>query len=180
MPTLSTFVLISLAIFAFIFFVTGLVQSTKEFKQQPAEDQERARRQFRWSLIALPFVLAGTYLLLLAPPGVIRALPVLLYLLLWGVALWLLWRSYRLGIRQDERLVKSPSGKPLRNAKSLVRTFALANFMLSASFIAILVAIPVLRLPLNVWTQLITVVSSCYTLFAWRLERKNAAPQETP
>jgi len=175
MPTLSSFILISLAVYAFTFFVTRLAQSTKEFKQQPAEDQERARKQFRWSLISLPFVLAGTYLLLLAPPEVIRALPVLLYLLLWGVALWVLWRSYRLGIRRDERLVKSLSGKPLRNAKSLVRAFALANFMLAAGFIAILVAIPALRLPLNVWAQLITIVSSCYTLFAWRQERKNAA-----
>jgi len=175
MPTLSSFILISLAVYAFTFFVTRLAQSTKEFKKQPAEDQERARKQFRWSLIALPFVLAGTYLLLLAPPEVIRALPVLLYLLLWGVALWFLWRSYRLGIRRDERLVKSLSGKPLRNAKSLVRSFALANLMLAAGFIAILVAIPALRLPLNVWAQLITIVSSCYTLFAWRQERKNAA-----
>jgi len=175
MPTLSSFILISVAVYAFVFIVARLAQSTKEFKQQPAEDQERARKQFRWSLIFLPFVLAGTYLLLLAPPEVIRTLPVLLYLLLWGVALWLLWRSYRLGIKRDERLVKSRSGKPLRNAKSLVRVYALANFMLAAGFIAILVAIPTLRLPLNIWAQLITIVSSGYTLFAWRQERKSAA-----
>ncbi|MFT5534312.1 MAG: protein-S-isoprenylcysteine O-methyltransferase Ste14 [Burkholderiaceae bacterium] len=175
MPTLSSFIFISIAVYAFTFFVIRLGQSTKEFKQQPAEDQERARKQCRWSLIALPFVLAGTYFILQAPPAVIRAMPVVLYLLLWGVALWLLWRSYRLGIRRDERLVRSRSGKPLRNAKSLVGTFALANFLLAVGFIAILVAIPAFRLPLNVWTQLITIMSICYTLFAWHQERKNAA-----
>lgn len=174
MPNLLSFILISLAVYAFTFFMTRLAQSTKEFKQQPEEDQERARKQFRWSLIALPFVLAGSYLLRLSPPEVIRALPVLFYLIFWGIALWLLWRSYRLGIRQDERLVKSLSGKPLRNAKSLVRAFALANFMLAAGLIAILIAIPALRLPLNIWAPLITIVSSGYTLFAWRQERKNA------
>lgn len=176
MPTLSSFVLISVAVYALVFIVARLAQSTKVFKQQPAEDQERARKQFRWSLIFLPFGLAGTYLLLLAPPEVIRILPVLLYLLLWGLALWFLWRSYRLGIKHDERLVKSlSSGKPLRNAKSLVRVYALANFMLAAGFIAILVAIPTLRLPLNIWTQLITIVTSGYALFARRQERKSAA-----
>lgn len=99
----------------------------------------------------------------------------LLYLLLWGLALWLLWRSYRLGVRRDERLVKALSGKPLRNAKALVGTFARANFMLAAGYIAILIAIPAFRLPLNSWAPLITVVSSCYTLFMWGQERKNAA-----
>ena len=175
MPTLSSFVLIALCVYAFVFLLTRLAQSSKEFKQQPLADQERARKTFRWSLISLPFFLAGTYLLLLAPPGVIRMLPVLLYLLLWGLALWLLWRSYRLGVRRDERLVKALSGKPLRNAKALVGTFARANFMLAAGYIAILIAIPAFRLPLNSWAPLITVVSSCYTLFMWGQERKNAA-----
>lgn len=174
MPTLSSFVLIALCVYAFVFLLTRLAQSSKEFKQQPPADQERARKTFRWSLISLPVVLAGTYLLLLAPPGVIGMLPVFLYLLLWGLALWLLWRSYRLGVRRDERLVKTLSGKPLRNAKTLVGTFALANFMLAAGYIAILIAIPALRLPLNSWASLITVVSSCYTLFMWGQERKNA------
>ncbi|MDP3227427.1 MAG: hypothetical protein Q8N13_05570 [Acidovorax sp.] len=175
MPTLSSFVLIALGVYAFVFLLLALVQSSKEFKQQPLADQERARKTFRWSLISLPFVLAGTYLLLLAPPEVMRMLPVFIYLLLSGVALWLLWRSYRLGVRRDERLVKSLSGKPLRNAKALVRTFALANFMLAAGYIAILIAIPALRLPLNSWAPLITIMSSCYSLFMWHQERKNAA-----
>lgn len=175
MPTLSSFVLIALGVYAFVFLVTRLAQSSKEFKQQPPADQERARKTFRWTLISLPFVLAGTYLLLLAPPGVVRMLPVFLYFLLAVVALWLFWRSYRLGVRRDERLVKSLSGKPLRNAKALVRKFALANFMLAAGYIAILIAIPALRLPLNSWVPLITIISSCYTIFMWRQERKHAA-----
>ena len=175
MPTLSSFVLIALGVYAFVFLVTRLAQSSKQFKQQPPADQERARKNFRWSLISLPFVLAGMYLLLLAPPGVIRMLPVFLYLLLLGVALWLLWRSYRLGVRRDERLVKSLSGNPLRNAKALVRTFALANFMLAAGYIAILIAIPALRLPLDSWGPLIGIISGCYTIFMSRQERKHAA-----
>lgn len=60
-------------------------------------------------------------------------------------------------------------------AMALVRTFALANFMLAAGFIAILIAIPTLRLTMNSWAPLITIVSSCYTIFMWPQERKHAA-----
>ncbi|MGX5661868.1 hypothetical protein [Diaphorobacter nitroreducens] len=173
MPSTTTFIVIALLVYGFTFAVTRIAFSTKEFKQQPVEDQERARKQLRWSLILSPFFLAGTYFLLVAPPEVVKVLPLVLYLLLWSFAFWILWRSYRLGVRRDTSLVKSMAGKPLRNAESLVVPFSLANLLFAAGIIAILVAIPMLRLQLNTWAPLLTVISSLYSLFVWHHERKN-------
>jgi hypothetical protein len=91
------------------------------------------------------------------------------------MALWLLWRSYRLGIRREVCLVKSATGKPLPNAESLVGTFAVANLLFGVGVIAILVAIPLLRLSFNTWASLLTIVSGFFTLVLWRHEPKRAA-----
>lgn len=175
MPSLSTFMLIALGVYAFVFLLSRMALSTSQFKQQPVEDQEKARKQFRRTLLLLPFVLAGTYLLLLAPPAVSKALPLVLYVLLWAMVVWLLRRSYRLGIRRDTSLVKSTSGKPLRNAESLVGPFAVVNLVLAMGIAAILIAIPVLRIQLAVWAPLVTAVSSLHTLAIAYYERKNRA-----
>jgi hypothetical protein len=175
MPSISMFALIAILVYAFVYAVVKLALSSKEFKSQPMEDQERARKIFRRAFIFLPFVLAGSYLLLLAPPSVVRALPLALYLSLWLFAAWLLWRSFRLGIKRDIRFVKAVSGKPLKDPESLLASFAIANLLLSLGVVAILLAIPILRLPLDLWAPLLSVVSATYAGFTWRVERKNAA-----
>jgi len=175
MPSPTTFLVISLAVYGFLFLLTRVALHSKSFNEQPSEDQQRSRKQFKWSLALFPVVMAGTYLLLGAPASVLRYMPLLIYLLAWFLAIWLLWRSYCLGIRRDVRLVKSLSGKPLPYAASYVTAFAIANLLSALGIMAILVAIPVFRLPFNAWAALFTVVSSTYTLFAWRYERKSAA-----
>jgi sterol desaturase/sphingolipid hydroxylase (fatty acid hydroxylase superfamily) len=172
MSTATIFIGTALVVYAFTFGITRLVLSTKEFKKQPQEDQERARKQLRLALLISPIILIGCYILLISPPEVVGMMPLILYVAMAGFACWILWRSYRLGIRRDERLVKALHGKFLPNTQSIITQFAIANLLLAIGIIALLVAIPVLHINFGSWGALFAAVTSIYGLFVSNQERK--------
>jgi hypothetical protein len=171
MSTATIFVVTALVVYAFTFGVTRFVLSTKDFKKQPLEDQERARKNLRLAFLISPIILIGYYILLLSPPEVVRMILLLLYVAMAGFACWVLWRSYRLGIRRDERVVKALHGKSLPNAQSIVTQFAIANLFLAIGIIALLVAIPILHIDLGSWGAIFGAITSIYGLFVSNQER---------
>ncbi|WP_342130246.1 hypothetical protein [Hydrogenophaga sp. OTU3427] len=171
----STFVPIAAIVYGLMLATIFLITRTASFKKQPLEDQERARKQFRIVQIGLPISLVAAWLLIGAPSGVIQNLPLFLYLALWLLVFWIGWRSYRLGIKRDLRLVKSRLGKPLKNPEALVGTFACINLALAASVAAFLVLVPVVRIPFAMWAPIVAAIAGIFNFIVTRVEQKNKA-----
>lgn len=87
-------------------------------------------------------------------------LPLGLYLCLWLLALWLLWRVHGLGVRRNSQLARSRAGKPLKNPQTVLGTLAAAHLFSALGLIALLVAIAAFKLPMTSWAPLIAVLPS--------------------
>ncbi|OYU45096.1 MAG: hypothetical protein CFE44_09280 [Burkholderiales bacterium PBB4] len=175
MPSATSFLLIALVVYGFMYGVMKLAMSTKEFRSQPLEDQARARKTFKSALVFTPFALLGAYLLSGAPLEVLRWVPLALYLGLWAPALWLFWRAYSLGVRKEVRHAKGITGKPMRNPHRARGPLALLNLCVGLGVLALLVSIPSFKLPLNSWAPLLAVLSGAYTIAVQRIEKRSEA-----
>lgn len=172
MPSLTSFVVIGLLVYGFMYAVIRFSLSTPHFKSMSPEDQARARRTYRWALRATPFALVAVYLLSLAPPDLLKWMPVLLYLGLWVLALWLLWRAYQLGVRKDTRHAKGPNGRPLVRAEQALRPLALLFLFTGLGLAAMLVCFVVFAVPLSSWAALVTVLSAVHVLVMQRIDKR--------
>lgn len=175
MPSLISSLFIGLLVYAFLYAVMRFAMSTKEFKAQPAEDQARTRKAFKIALVLAPISIVGAFLLMRAPPDMMRWVPLCLYCCLWLLAVWLAWRAYGLGVRRNATLAKSSTGKPLRNPDSVLGSLAALHLFSALGLMALLVAIPAFRLPMSTWAPLIAVLSYIHMLWMHRIEKRAGA-----
>jgi hypothetical protein len=175
MPSLITFATVGVLVYLFVLLLMWGGTRTKTFRNQPVEHQARVRRQFKQVAIWLPILLVATHLLLLVPPEFNFLVPVLLYLGLWVGAGWLLWRSFRLGVGRDTRLVKSMSGRPLQNPERYLRAFSRINLITALYVICVLVAIPAFSIKIDLWAPLLAVATGLYSLAVSFYEKRSAA-----
>jgi len=158
----AVFLVIGTIMYGGLFAATRLIQSSHRFRQRPADDQERAQKQFKLILWLTPVSMFGAYLLLGAPPQVLKWIPLVSYFSIWGLSIWFFWRTFQLAVRRNHRLVKSSQGKPLRNPELLIRSFALMNLLVAVGLAALAIAIPLYRLPFSSWAAPIAVIMGMY------------------
>lgn len=97
---------------------------------------------------------------------------VAIYAAMWIVALHFIWRSYRVGIKNDLRLIKGLDGQPLKGRHHLVRPFALTEFFTGIAVIAFLVAVPIFALPMRIWPAFILIIGMSRQLQIIKLARE--------
>ena len=83
---------------------------------------------------------------------------VVIYAAMWIVALHFIWRSYRLGIKNDLRLINGLDGQPLKGRHHLLRPYALTEFFTGIAVIIFLAAVPIFALPVRIWPAIILVI----------------------
>jgi hypothetical protein len=96
-----------------------------------------------------------------------------IYLGMWAVAAYFLWRAFRVGIKNDLRFIKGVDGQPLRHRKNLTRPFALTELLTGIAVIIFLLAIPIFALPMRIWPAFILVIATTRQLQLIKFSRRN-------
>lgn len=73
-------------------------------------------------------------------------LAIALYLLIWMLGGYLIWKAYRLGIKNDLKYAKKPNGKPYKNPQKVIRKIALADLATGLTLILFAIAVPLFGL----------------------------------
>lgn len=177
MPVVAIALLLTLGLTLFLMLVAHLATTDKAMRNRPAEQQERLRWLFHKIILLVPMTtLVGYFSHLerhaahLLPPYLL----LLVYIASWLAALWLLWRSYRLGLLQDDALIHSWNGKVLRHTETLTGRYALLHLALALGLIAVLIVAPMLHLRLYQWLGIFPLGILTYLLAAQQINR----PQE--
>jgi hypothetical protein len=80
------------------------------------------------------------------------------YLMLWVIGGYFLWKAYRLGIRNDLRHAKGPSGQLLKHRRKFAKSIAVTELLTGLSVIALAVSIPLLTIEMRAWPPFILVI----------------------
>jgi hypothetical protein len=95
------------------------------------------------------------------------------YAAIWVVAAYFLWRAYRVGVKNDLRLIKGFNGQPLKNRKGLARPFAITELLTGTAIVLFLLAVPIFALPMRIWPAFILVIGTTRQLQLLKFSRQN-------
>ena len=175
MQSFSTFVFSGLVAYAFLYGVIRFSLSTEAFRKQSAEDQERARKQYKQVLRYSPLGLLGAYLLTIATSGVLKWILLLLYLSLWTLAIWLVRRAYKIGLGGSETPITSSTGKTLKLTGGARKALAVLHLCTGLALAVLLICVIAFALPLQHCASIIAVLSSLHVLVRHQIEKRSEA-----
>lgn len=93
------------------------------------------------------------------------------YLALWLIAGYFLWRAYRVGIKNDLRLIKNWGGKHLPHRRRIARSYAMTELLTGVALVTLSIAIPLLALPMKIWPSIILIIGSSRQLQLMKYSR---------
>lgn len=152
------------------------VISHKNVLAKPEIEQIKLKKQLYLGM-AFAFILyLGAQLLINSKTtGWIPWLIIACYLVLWGFGCYFIWLAYRLAIKKELTLVKKSNGQPFNHPSTFIRPIAIANLVTGLTILLLAVAIPILKIKLDLWAPIIVIVSSCKQLIFSRFEKEDGA-----
>lgn len=177
MISFERYLLIAAFVSGLVFLITKLTMASEAFKKQSPQAQAKARKSLRQTWVLLPLLLAGAYGLMLAPPQVLRYVPMVLYGGLWLLVTWLFRRSYQLGLRRNLNALTVAAHLPEAKRQKLLRPVAVASLLLGCALAMFLVAVPVLRIDFAQWAPWVGLMAGAHTVYLSNLERKHGSDE---
>jgi hypothetical protein len=172
---MSITLIIAILFFGIYWFFIWYITNHKNVLAKPEEEQRKLKRQLYWGMVIALIAYLGSQLLIKSKTtGWVPWLVVGCYLFLWGIGGYLIWQSYRIGIKKETALVKKSNGQLFTNPHKFIRPIATINLLTGLSIWLLAIAIPVFKIKFATWDPFILVISSLKQIMFGRFEKKDA------
>lgn len=147
----------------------------KNILARPLNEQTKLKKSLYWGLIFAIVIFFGSQILIASKTtGWIPWLVISCYFLLWGFGGYLVWRAYRMGIKNELALVKKSNGHQFNNPSKFVRSIATVDLITGLLILCLAILIPILKIKLELWAPVIVVISSCKQIITSKFEKSDS------